>query len=132
MIRTGVTQTFALAGFAPAGKPGYASRQARSCYTRNSMQALRLVVAIGVLSASAPWIAYGQTHEGTSDPSVAAQSQAPLILDRAGNLYGTAEYGGDLSCNGGFGCGVVFKIDPTGWLRIRQVTSTALPRMAAT
>jgi uncharacterized repeat protein (TIGR03803 family) len=118
------------------------------------MQALRLVVAIGVLSASAPWIAYGQTHEGTSDPSVAAQSQeapiytvlytftggtdgypdgqAPLILDRAGNLYGTAEYGGDLSCNGGFGCGVVFKIDPTGWLRIRQVTSTALPRMAAT
>jgi uncharacterized repeat protein (TIGR03803 family) len=36
-----------------------------------------------------------------------------LVLDAAGNLYGTASAGGDLTCpyNGGAGCGVVFKID---------------------
>src|ERR1039457_5376174 len=31
MFRTKVTRTFTLAGFAPAGKPGYASRQERFC-----------------------------------------------------------------------------------------------------
>ena len=36
-----------------------------------------------------------------------------LVIDPAGNLYGTAELGGDLTC-GNQGCGVVFKIDPTG------------------
>jgi uncharacterized repeat protein (TIGR03803 family) len=35
---------------------------------------------------------------------------APLIRDKKGNLYGTTFFGGDLSC----GCGVVFKLDPTG------------------
>jgi len=34
---------------------------------------------------------------------------ARLILDRAGNLYGTASGGGNLSCGG---CGVVFRIAP--------------------
>ncbi len=38
-----------------------------------------------------------------------------LVVDPAGNLYGTTAYGGDLTCGGhGAGCGVVFKIDPTG------------------
>ena len=36
------------------------------------------------------------------------------IRDRTGNLYGTAFNGGDLSGCGGFGCGVVFKIDWRG------------------
>lgn len=38
---------------------------------------------------------------------------APLsdvIFDRAGNLYSTTFYGGDMSCAVGFGCGVVFKL----------------------
>ena len=39
---------------------------------------------------------------------------AGLILDAAGNLYGTTEYGGNLACNSGVGCGTVFKMDPTG------------------
>lgn len=36
-----------------------------------------------------------------------------LLRDAAGNLYGTAEHGGELSCGsgGGLGCGVVFKLD---------------------
>jgi uncharacterized repeat protein (TIGR03803 family) len=38
---------------------------------------------------------------------------APVVMDAAGNLYGTTEYGGLYSC-GPNGCGTVFKIDATG------------------
>ena len=41
-----------------------------------------------------------------------------LIRDAAGNLYGTALYGGDLSRCGGLGCGTVFKLDATGKLSV--------------
>jgi len=44
---------------------------------------------------------------GGSDGDI---SFAPLILDKAGNLYGVAAGGGDQTCPGG--CGVVFKIKP--------------------
>jgi uncharacterized repeat protein (TIGR03803 family) len=40
---------------------------------------------------------------------------AGLIMDKAGNLYGTAQTGGDHKCtlwNGAGGCGVVFEITP--------------------
>jgi uncharacterized repeat protein (TIGR03803 family) len=39
---------------------------------------------------------------------------AGLILDRAGNLYGTTSLGGDTTCNPPYGCGVVFRLDPAG------------------
>jgi uncharacterized repeat protein (TIGR03803 family) len=39
---------------------------------------------------------------------------AGLIRDADGNLYGTTEAGGDLTCNSGIGCGTVFKLDTTG------------------
>ena len=44
------------------------------------------------------------------------QPASDLTLDSAGNLYGTAFGGGDLSCTGGngFGCGVVYKVDTAG------------------
>jgi len=42
----------------------------------------------------------------SSDP------EGALIMDEAGNLYGTAAEGGDLSCGSGFGCGVAFKLTP--------------------
>jgi uncharacterized repeat protein (TIGR03803 family) len=41
-----------------------------------------------------------------------AEPYAGLILDQAGNLYGTAEFGGDLSFCMRAGCGVVFKLAP--------------------
>lgn len=41
-------------------------------------------------------------------------STAGVIRDAAGNLYGTTQLGGDLTCGGGYGCGVVFKLDATG------------------
>lgn len=44
------------------------------------------------------------------------QPHGNLLLDANGNLYGTTEYGGNLSvsCGGYPGCGVVFKLDPSG------------------
>jgi uncharacterized repeat protein (TIGR03803 family) len=39
---------------------------------------------------------------------------ASVIRDAAGNLYGTTEAGGDLTCNDGVGCGTVFKLDTDG------------------
>ena len=36
-----------------------------------------------------------------------------LVLDQAGNLYGTTELGGGKGC-GGMGCGTVFRISPSG------------------
>ncbi len=40
---------------------------------------------------------------------------AGLIKDSAGNLYGTTQFGGDLSCgNQASGCGTVFEISPSG------------------
>jgi len=38
----------------------------------------------------------------------------PLVLDPAGNLYGATGSGGSPTCGGGFGCGVVFKLDTSG------------------
>ena len=37
-----------------------------------------------------------------------------LVRDAAGNLYGIAYNGGDLTCNVPFGCGTVFEVDTTG------------------
>ena len=37
-----------------------------------------------------------------------------LIADAAGNLFGTTEYGGDLSLNGGLGYGTVFEVPAGG------------------
>jgi len=44
------------------------------------------------------------------------QSTGGLVLDSAGNLYGTTEFGGDAFCGdpNPFGCGVVFKLDKNG------------------
>jgi uncharacterized repeat protein (TIGR03803 family) len=39
---------------------------------------------------------------------------AGVILDAEGNTYGTTFIGGDLNCNPGQGCGVVFKVDTGG------------------
>lgn len=45
-----------------------------------------------------------------------AHPYAGLIQDKAGNLFGAAAYGGDLSCEfgGGYGCGVIFEVRTDG------------------
>jgi uncharacterized repeat protein (TIGR03803 family) len=40
--------------------------------------------------------------------------QGPLTLDGTGNLYGATSVGGTPTCGVGGGCGVVFKLDPSG------------------
>jgi uncharacterized repeat protein (TIGR03803 family) len=39
-----------------------------------------------------------------------------VIRDENGNLFGTAEYGGDTGCI--FGCGVVYELNPLGQERV--------------
>ncbi|HEV2177234.1 MAG TPA: choice-of-anchor tandem repeat GloVer-containing protein [Terriglobia bacterium] len=41
-----------------------------------------------------------------------------LVMDAAGNLYGTTDLGGNLLCGGNVGCGTVFKLDTTGMLTV--------------
>ena len=47
-----------------------------------------------------------------------AEPQASVIRDSAGNLYGMTQDGGDLNCEPPFGCGVAFKLAPSGKLTI--------------
>ena len=53
-------------------------------------------------------------HVFTGTGGDGAFPYAGLIRDAARNFYGTAEQGGDLSCAGGAGCGIVFKLSKTG------------------
>lgn len=41
-----------------------------------------------------------------------------VIRDHAGSLYGTASYGGKGSCNGGVGCGTIFKVKTDGIFKL--------------
>ncbi len=47
---------------------------------------------------------------GFKDPGDGYQPEAGLAIDASGNLYGTTNLGGNLSCNQGYGCGTVFKL----------------------
>lgn len=56
------------------------------------------------------------TLHGFADGTDGGVLYGDLIRDKAGNLYGTADIGGDLTCNPGTfpGCGVAFKLDTSG------------------
>jgi hypothetical protein len=51
-------------------------------------------------------------HTFTGGADGALPYDAGLAIDSAGRLYGTTSNGGDLSCNNGGGCGVVFRLEP--------------------
>jgi uncharacterized repeat protein (TIGR03803 family) len=58
-----------------------------------------------------PWTetvlySFDQSNEDVISP------EGPVAFDPSGNLYGTTALGGDLSCQGGLGCGVVFELSP--------------------
>ena len=48
------------------------------------------------------------------DPSNAdiIRPEGPVTFDESGNMYGTTVLGGDLNCQSGAGCGVVFELSP--------------------
>jgi uncharacterized repeat protein (TIGR03803 family) len=53
------------------------------------------------------------SFSGTHGTLPLFSTSSSLILDTAGNVYGTTFGGGDLSACGGSGCGVVFELTPT-------------------
>ena len=53
-----------------------------------------------------------------------ANPQAALVQGPDGNFYGTTDMGGDGSCHGnGVGCGIVFKVTPSGTLTVLHAFS---------
>jgi len=58
---------------------------------------------------------------GFTEGADGSEPEAALIMDKSGNLYGTAPGGGDLSCGSGIGCGVVFKLTPQLEIRFEPV-----------
>src|ERR1700722_15501395 len=72
------------------------------------------VIALGICPSS-----YAQTFEVLYSfagyPTDGAQPAAGLLMDAAGNLYGTTRYGGSHEgCPGKWQCGAVFKLDTNG------------------
>jgi uncharacterized repeat protein (TIGR03803 family) len=51
------------------------------------------------------------TFKGKTD---GAWPSAALVMDAADNLYGTTVLAGNLNCQGGYGCGTIFKLDTAG------------------
>ncbi len=51
---------------------------------------------------------------GFSGASDGGSPYGGLIMDDSDDLYGTTYFGGDLSCNVGHGCGVVFEVENSG------------------
>ena len=70
----------------------------------------------GVAAAQAHKVTVLHTFE--SSPDGASPYLGSLVKDAEGNLYGTAQMGGDFNCQTGApewpGCGVVFKLDSNG------------------
>ncbi len=77
-----------------------------------------LLFALTVLTAN-PLSAqtYTVIHNFTGGPA-GQTPYAGVVVDHAGNLYGTTYAGGGGICNGqlGFGCGIVFELNPSNGL----------------
>jgi uncharacterized repeat protein (TIGR03803 family) len=74
------------------------------------------VVAVGLATAPASAGTFTTLYQFTGGSDGATPASA-LAYDEKGNLYGTAEQGGDIACPDPFsavGCGTVFKVDPAG------------------
>ena len=76
------------------------------------------VLMLAVVMASSAWLnAQERSPSWTLTPVYIFQgledgsNPNEVILDEAGNLYGSAQYGGEIdSCEQPYGCGVVFKL----------------------
>jgi uncharacterized repeat protein (TIGR03803 family) len=75
-----------------------------------------LIVALLAIAVQAQTYTVLYTFTGGADGGYPQYTR--LVMDAAGNLYGTTPFGGDVNCPlqtyPGPGCGVVFKLDPAG------------------
>jgi uncharacterized repeat protein (TIGR03803 family) len=131
MIQTKVTRMLELAGFAPAGNPGYANPQERFGFTERRASMKRVVNALGKLSwgrrayavfalcATTAIVLPAQTLTTvfSFDGTDGAYPWAGLVQATNGDFYGTTLDGGantNKACIAN--CGTVFKITPGGTL----------------
>lgn len=77
--------------------------------TRSILLALAALTLVLAGAAQAQKFSALYEFEGTSNGETPWSS---LNFDGAGNLYGTARYGGLNNCSGGLGCGVVYQLSP--------------------
>src|SRR5215813_14500514 len=78
---------------------------------------IMFAISLFVFGATAAFTQTFTTLHGFTGGTDGGFSFAPLILDPAGNLYGTTYQGGDLNCDSadpGRGCGVVYRMDSAG------------------
>ena len=72
-----------------------------------------LLALIGAQMAQAQTYAYKMLHRFNGVPTDGADpGSAGVVLDSAGNLYGTTQFGGNGACQ--LGCGVVYKLNKAG------------------
>ncbi len=99
----------------------FEQRQSRIGYGNGRRMAAALLVGIAfvataIAAAAAQTFTVIHNFNGTDG----SQPFAGVTRDTAGNLYGTTQYGGILSCDSGGvpGCGVAYKLRPfnSGWL----------------
>ncbi len=75
---------------------------------------LALCCALTAMSSSAQsfsTLAYFDLTDGY-------EPDQPLTLGADGNWYGTTVFGGNLACNSGYGCGLIFKMNSSGALTV--------------
>jgi len=67
-------------------------------------------------TAPCPW-AETVLYRFTGGSDGGNPSNADLVFDVSGNLYGATAYGGMTGCGGNYGCGVVYELTPSngGW-----------------
>jgi uncharacterized repeat protein (TIGR03803 family) len=96
------------------------SAESRGLFFKVSLQVASTLLALGIVLvvsqiaaalASAQTFAVMYNFAGSSDGEL---PYAGLVRDSARNLYGTTIQGGDPTCTLPAGCGVVFKVDPSG------------------
>lgn len=93
------------------------------CVSKSRAQALarkRLLASLALVLVMATEPLFAQTlttlHSFTGYPNDGADPISSMVVDAQGNLYGTTEFGGSVSCADSirFGCGTVFKLTPSG------------------
>ncbi len=98
-------------------KPATSGQEGISTRLRATILSITMAVVAATYPAQAQTFRVLHTFTGGPD---GGSPTVGLTMDRAGNLYGTAEFGGTGTCRSGslVGCGTVFRLSHagTGWI----------------